>query len=67
MADLGPSSRYIQFLDLTEIFLRDKHLIFAFQGELDRCFPNIWKSLSDSFHGKTHFVYKYPSIHDNPR
>ena len=38
MADLGPSSRYIQFSDLTENFCVMKHLIFLFEGELDRFF-----------------------------
>ena len=67
MADLGPSSRYIQFSDLTENFCVMKHLIFLFEGELDRFFLNIRKPLSDSLHGKNRFVYEYPSIRDIPR
>ena len=66
VADLGPSSRYIQFSDLTENFCVMKHLIFLFEGELDRFFSNIRKPLSDSLHGKNHFVYEYPSVRDIP-
>ena len=66
MADLGPSSRYIQFSDLTVNFCVMKHLIFLFEGELDRFFSNIRKPLSDSLHGKNRFVYEYPSIRDIP-
>ena len=66
MADLGPSSRYIQFSDLTENFCVMKHLIFLFEGELDRFFSNIRKPLSDSLLGQNRFVYEYPSIRDIP-
>ena len=40
--------------------------LFRFKVSWTVFFPNLRMSLSDSLHGKTRFVYEYPSIRDNP-